>query len=144
MGVLWLIYFTLHWIRLGTTVVELSNGPLSPGEEFQVLVRHDSRPAGLNCLQVELMWEETERRGRRRRTHVLHQAPLGFAKAADAASRRLEVDGKGVIPEGALSSGVDGSREVRWLIRVTGRYTFWLDYIAEFPLTVRGSGPAST
>ncbi len=145
---LWSFRFFLSQLRqhagVGATIVEISNHPLYPGEQYRLFVSQTGR-LNLRRLSIQLTCEEetfyrqgtdvrVERHGaftqilyKERDVHVDPQAPW---------EQQLVLD----LPPNVMHSFVGTHNAIRWKIVVRGESSPWPSFCRSFPVVVHPPG----
>lgn len=119
------VYVLLHWIRLRSTSVEVSESVLHAGQEARFAVEHAPRLGSLAGIDVLLVCE-APRRGAR-----------GGRSWSVVDTVALEgVEGTLRVPADASPSGSRQDAELRWMIRIVARCRVGPRFIADFPVVV--------
>lgn len=146
--VAYLLRQLVHTTGVGPTRIEISDHPLAPGEQYEILISQAGR-LSINSLEVLLTCHEhaTYRQGTDTRTEdrqvyvesVFRRDEFEILPATPFESRcSLR------IPATAMHSFKAVHNEVHWKLRVRGGVQGWPDFVREFPVIVtpqrRGAG----
>ncbi len=145
---IWSFRFFLTQLRqtagIGATIVEISNHPLMPGEQYRIFVSQSGR-LRLRKITVHLTCEEeafyrqgtdvrvehreafTQELLTERNVRVDPQAPW---------EQQLQLD----LPENVMHSFVGAHNAIRWKIVVSGEARPWPSFCQSFPVVVHPPG----
>ena len=129
---------------IGPTIVEISNHPLFPGQQYQIFVSQMGRME-LRRLKVQLTCEEETfyRQG----TDVRVDRHEAFTMVLDN-QRNVVVDPQTPweqqlvldLPENVMHSFVGSHNAIQWKIVVTGESRTWPSFCRSFPVVVHPPG----
>ncbi len=147
MGI-WSFRFFLAQLRqhagVGPTIVEISDHPLYPGQQYRLFVSQTGR-LQLRRLQVQLTCEEetfysqgTDVRVDRyvAFTKVLHKQRDVRVDPKDPWEQQLLLD----LPDNIMHSFVGSHNAIRWKIDVIGESRPWPSFCRSFPVAVHPPG----
>jgi hypothetical protein len=139
-----LIYFTVRQLLItsgvGPTLVEISDHPLVPGGEYEVVLSQSGR-LSMNSLVVALCCQEqaTYQQGTNSRTEtstVYEQQVITREGFEIHQGIPFEARATLTIPSGAMHSFKSAHNSILWKLVVRGDVAGWPDYEREFPLLV--------
>ena len=144
----WSFRFFLAQLRqhagIGPTIVEISDHPLYPGQQYQLFVSQTGR-LHLNRLKIQLTCEEETfyRQG----TDVRVERYIAFTQVLSK-QRDVVVDPQAPweqqlaldLPEGIMHSLVGSHNAIRWKIDVIGESRPWPSFCRSFPVVVHPPG----
>ena len=149
-GIALIVFFIRQMLvatGIGPTLVEISEHPLSPGEQYGLFVSQSGRLT-VNSLSVLLVCEEeaTYRQGTNTRTEtreVRRQAV--FRREGFEVHRGLpfEVQCELNVPAGVMHSFKADHNEINWKVVVEGDVAGWPDYKHSFPVIIRPADGSS-
>ncbi len=130
---------------LGQTVVEVSDHPFRPGEEYRVWVAQLGR-LRLQVFRVLLVCYEVAvfRQGTDERTEtqlVFARELLRLQDVTVTAAEPLEREVSLRIPPGAMHSFRAAHGEIRWEVVVQGAPQLWPEFRREFPVLIYPPAP---
>ena len=144
----WSFRFFLSQLRqrtgVGPTIVEISNHPLFPGEQYGLFVSQMGR-LSLKRLTVQLTCEEETfyRQGTDVRVETCEAFTQVLLKARDILvdpqapwEQQLRLD----LPENVMHSFVGTHNAIRWKIVVRGESQPWPSFCRSFPVVVHPPG----
>jgi hypothetical protein len=131
-------------MAIGTTLVEVSHHPLSPGGTFQGFVSQSGR-LHVRWFQVLLMCEEQAvyQQGtdtRHARSSVYRATLFSQRKFDIRPQQAFEVDFSFKVPATAMHSFVSSHNAVMWTLVARGRMATWGDFERRFPIYVYPAG----
>lgn len=127
-------------VGVGATIVEISDHPLVPGEEYRLFVSQTGR-LKLRRLRVQLVCEEetfyrqgTDVRVEREAafTEVLFKARDVLVDPKQPWEQQLTLE----LPENVMHSFVGSHNAIRWKIDVVGESRPWPSFCRSFPVVV--------
>ena len=133
-------------VGMGATIVEISNHPLLPGEEYRVFVCQTGR-LRLRKISVHLTCEEVTfyRQG----TDVREERHEAFTQEL-LVETNVRVDPQAPweqqlvfeLPENVMHSFVGSHNAIRWKLVVSGESRPWPSFCQSFPVVVHPPGAA--
>jgi len=147
------IFFLVRqvWITtgIGSTMVEISDHPLRPGEQYRVFLSQSGRLC-LNVLRVSLVCEEwaAYRQGTNTRTETqeAYRQEL-FRREGFEIDRDLpfEAEFDLAVPAGVIHSFMSSHNQINWTLVVEGDVANWPDFHRAFTVIVRpGDGDSDS
>jgi hypothetical protein len=141
---LFLIYYLfrklLEATGIGPTLVEISEHPLHPGEQYQVFLSQTGR-LKVNTLTLSLVCEEraTYQQGTNARTEtrsVFKEEAYGSQQFEIPPGMPFEAECSVKVPAGAMHSFKSEHNEIFWTLVVEGDIAGWPDYQRAFPVLI--------
>lgn len=126
---------------VGPTTVEISDHPLLPGKQYELLVSQSGR-LRVNSLCVSLVCNEqaTYRQGTdtRRETRLVHRREI-YRREGFEVGRGLPFEARCALtaPEAAMHSFKADHNEIQWQVVVAGNAAGWGDFQRSFPVILR-------
>lgn len=133
-----------HYAGVGSTLVEISDQPLVPGQPYELYVAQMGR-LRLRWLKIELICEEETfyRQGTDTRVdhHQVYTQPLHTEKNLRIDPQRpWEQQLRFDLPDHVMHSFVGSHNAIRWKIVVTGESRPWPSFCRSFPVVVHPPG----
>jgi hypothetical protein len=125
---------------IGPTLLEISDHPLHPGEEYHIFLSQSGR-LKFNELTLALACEEraTYRQGTNTRTEsrpVFQQEIFRREQFEIPSGRPFETETCVQIPAGAMHSFKSEHNEIQWTLVVKGDIAGWPNYQRAFPVII--------
>lgn len=128
-------------LRVGPTLLEISDHPLQPGRTYSVHATQTGR-LSMNRFEIFLVCEEkaTYRQGTNTRTETRRVVEIALYHAEQfevAHDSSFEARANLEIPSGAMHSFRAAYNEVAWRLVVKGNVAGWPDFERRFPIVVQ-------
>lgn len=145
---IWSFRFFLRQLRqragIGATIVEISNHPLLPGEEYRIFVSQSGRlrlrkiTVHLTCLEEAFYRQGTDVRVEHREAFTIELLAERNVRVDPQApwEQQLTLD----LPENVMHSFVGTNNAIRWKIVVSGEARPWPSFCQSFPVVVHPPG----
>ncbi len=137
---------TAQAVRLGRTLMEISDHPLYPGRQYKVFLAQSGR-LRLSTLRLLLVCEEcvTYQQGTNARTESRRVQEHEIYCANDITIRPetpSEIERHLIVPTGAMHSFRGAQNEIRWRLVVSGEMDGGPEFQRSFPVIINPPGKA--